>query len=762
MENYECAINDKHFGDPMPWIGVYVTVASLVCSLAMAGDIINGLRLQKLWFPCRFFSLNATSLTLLAIATKLPVDLTTPMPGAQDQFTKLSGTVLICTAMANFMPSLGTMEHSQVILNVVPLVILVITIFINVCIQLRTEVIFTFSTLHMIILFFMLIMLLILCSSALTVSTTSQLLKQQYELKHQQASDGPDVKVETSTVTKLKNDVRKYWVMAHSCSPQYVLSRSLIGTISGAFCFVGASLLMVSFITFLHYPLTYSCHRLVYRSTSPPPSPSDYKWSTKLVSFSQVIAVAVGTVAPACRWFAAVNSRAFQIKTWSDFKGEFKVESYWIQILVEWKDSPLYFDIKSRSCLRFVYGFRNLILDVCLQMQTAIVLFSKSVRLAFMLVMTGLKILLSCFLSILPRRQFKSSGSVSNEETWSSSNTERGLNDFVLHLEGEEKLVHLIMKQGCIDTEKWIRKGRKNQLKHLMDLLSKSTISEGFKGVCDFDSDVVRPVGSEESPPNCWALPLVTLVSIAIAIPCTDRELIKPLLHGVNEGLRCVRFIEKKLDLKGLVNIKEAADIVWQGVDLNLKWLDVDLATIVPEEKDPKKIIERLADIGKDCVLDFEKTMAPMYGNKKNTLKWTAKALAGNSLYRICQTILDDYENKFETAEELLKWLSVTISDILGACLTNLPHAISIECSSSAIEAKEDSIRKAASFLGEAENILETLGHHGVQDLGIDQCAYIDDWRASKLKKNTSRLPSATSNDDMSSATPGELRLSIE
>ncbi|XP_058111273.1 uncharacterized protein LOC131254298 [Magnolia sinica] len=227
------------------------------------------------------------------------------------------------------------------------------------------------------------------------------------------------------------------------------------------------------------------------------------------------------------------------------------------------------------------------------------------------------------------------------------------------------------MKQGCIDTEKWIRKGRKNQLKHLMDLLSKSTISEGFKGICDFDSDVFRPVGSEESPPNLWALTLVTLVSIAIAIPRTDRELIEPLLHGVHEGLRCMRFIEKKLDLKGLVNIKEAAHIIWQGVDLNHKWLDVDLSTLIPEEKDPKKIIGRLAEIGKDCVLDFEKTMAPMCGNKK-TLKWTAKALAANSLYRICQTILDDYENKFGSAEELFEWLCVTISNILGARLTNL------------------------------------------------------------------------------------------
>ncbi|XP_058111274.1 uncharacterized protein LOC131254299 [Magnolia sinica] len=444
IQTIECGIDSRHFGNPMPWIGVYITAASLVCSLAVAVDISNGLRLRKLWFPCRFFSLNPTSLTLLAIATKLPVDLTTSMPEARDQLTKLSGTVLICTAMANFMPSLGTMEDSQVILNVVPLGILVITIIVNVCIEMVTGVIYAFRLEHKIILFFLLIMLLILCSSALTVSTTSQLLKQQCELKHHQASDGPDVQVETSTVTKLKNDVRKYWMMAHSSSPQYVLSRSLIGTASGAFCLLGAIVLTEAFIASLYHPSTVLlCQRLIYPSTSPPgviaiQSPSDYQWSTRLVLFSQVIAVWVGTIAPACRWFAAVNSRGFQIKTWSEFKGKFKVERYWIQKLVEWKDSPLHFHIKSRSCRRFVYGFRNLILDVCLKMQTAIVLFSKSVRLTSMLAMTGLKMHVSCFLSILVRGQFKSSGSASNEETGSSSNTETCLNDFVLHLEGEE------------------------------------------------------------------------------------------------------------------------------------------------------------------------------------------------------------------------------------------------------------------------------------------------------------------------------------
>ncbi|GJW43289.1 hypothetical protein Tco_0072088 [Tanacetum coccineum] len=62
-------------------VGLYVCAASLVCILAMAADTFQGFRQGKLWFPCRFFSLNTSSITVIAIAMKLlPVDLTTIKP----------------------------------------------------------------------------------------------------------------------------------------------------------------------------------------------------------------------------------------------------------------------------------------------------------------------------------------------------------------------------------------------------------------------------------------------------------------------------------------------------------------------------------------------------------------------------------------------------------------------------------------------------------------------------------------------------------
>ncbi|KAJ9559318.1 hypothetical protein OSB04_013932 [Centaurea solstitialis] len=91
--------------DAIPWVGLYVAVASLICTLAMAADVFHGLRQRKLWFPCRFFTINAASITLIAITMKLQVDLTTDIP--YDQFGKYLGIGFLFTMLANCLPSLG-------------------------------------------------------------------------------------------------------------------------------------------------------------------------------------------------------------------------------------------------------------------------------------------------------------------------------------------------------------------------------------------------------------------------------------------------------------------------------------------------------------------------------------------------------------------------------------------------------------------------------------------------------------------------------
>ncbi|KAK9138683.1 hypothetical protein Sjap_009277 [Stephania japonica] len=61
------------------------------------------------------------------------------MPRVQDQLSKLTGTALICICMGFCMPSLGTYRESERFSNMVALSIFVVTIVVNICIQMHTE-----------------------------------------------------------------------------------------------------------------------------------------------------------------------------------------------------------------------------------------------------------------------------------------------------------------------------------------------------------------------------------------------------------------------------------------------------------------------------------------------------------------------------------------------------------------------------------------------------------------------------------------------
>ncbi|CAA3033563.1 uncharacterized protein LOC111391085 [Olea europaea subsp. europaea] len=137
------AIQNK-LESPMPWIGMYITTASVVCSLAMAADAVRGFHSKMLWFPCKYFSINAMSLTLLAVTLKLPIDLTANMLGIHEKIAL--DRSLMSTAMANFITSLGSMDDNEMALNI--------------------------SALEIVATIFIFLSLVILCSSALIVLTT--------------------------------------------------------------------------------------------------------------------------------------------------------------------------------------------------------------------------------------------------------------------------------------------------------------------------------------------------------------------------------------------------------------------------------------------------------------------------------------------------------------------------------------------------------------------------------------------------------------
>ena len=122
----------KGFSEPMLWIGIYITLASMFCIVAMVADLLHGLQYRKLWFPCKYFTLNTASLSVIAVAIKLPVDLNNPMTGSVDHAAKLGSIAFMCTMMANLLPSLSTMDNKQLLTNIIAMGVPVITLVVNV------------------------------------------------------------------------------------------------------------------------------------------------------------------------------------------------------------------------------------------------------------------------------------------------------------------------------------------------------------------------------------------------------------------------------------------------------------------------------------------------------------------------------------------------------------------------------------------------------------------------------------------------------
>ncbi|KAB2632488.1 hypothetical protein D8674_028735 [Pyrus ussuriensis x Pyrus communis] len=176
----------------------------------------------------------------------------------------------------------------------------------------------------------------------------------------------------------------------------------------------------------------------------------------------------------------------------------------------------------------------------------------------------------------------------------------------------------------------------------------------------------------------------MTLTSIALALPDISSSSIKELISGVHEGLMYINFIENYLDGKeDVTNIRKTAITVWPGIDLYHKWLDVDLRKLSPEAFETAKFIFEESR---------KKHMTTNVCLRDNPSKWPIRELAANSMYRISQTILINYEGSInQTGERSFEELTAVISDIMAACLTNLSLVIRMKCLSIGIEKREES-----------------------------------------------------------------------
>ncbi|KAL7138964.1 hypothetical protein ABFS83_09G018400 [Erythranthe nasuta] len=703
-EDVVAADVEKQLAAPMPWIGMYVAAASLICTSAMAADTFRGFRSKKHWFPSKYFTLNATTLTLLAVSMKLPLDLTTRMYAATDRLAKVSSLALMSTAIANFMTSLGTMDDREMLMNVTALAILVVTVIVNVCVQIIQMRQFLngrkMVVEEIIAVAVMLVSLVMMASSAVMILATKRYLKTKY---HEMLQTASDEQIENLTFDKLRLMIQKYWVMAETSNPQFVIARSVTCTTSGILSlFVALVLLEVEIRMVMEYNILHQ-------------SISNYAWSTKLILFTQTIGVMVGTIAPASRWFIAINNFRSRNESGNRIRSAFTVERYWTQKMVDWRQGSLSFRIRHLKSRKFLHDLRGLFLKLCIYFQHVIVSSSKLVLLVSVCVTAPAIACLNYVRSLT--RQKRISHSVSSRDH------EVDIRGYVMLLEGEVELPKETLESICREVDEVIRKGKKQKSENLLKLLEKS---RSFNGVTEFDSHKIPGLNSRELP-YCWSLPVATLTSIALAFPNVRKHKSKLLLNSVAEGLRLMKLIDKALDKKGrLANVRTAADVVWVGVELYHKWQDKDLRETSLKGKNADEILQQLRDKAEKTVVEFRRDARDCL--MRNPLNWPTKVIAANSMYRIATTVLLNRSDK--TDEELFEQLSVTIADILAACLTNLGHVITMKCHRNAIEEREKSVRKAALLLGKTEEIIALLQQRELPVSAPDQAASIEEWRA--------------------------------
>ncbi|KAJ0511831.1 hypothetical protein HanIR_Chr11g0556451 [Helianthus annuus] len=186
----------------MPWVGLYVAIASFICVIAMAADAVQAVWQWKLWFPNRFFTLNAATITLIAIAMKLPVDISSEFLKFFSE--KLVSIFFLVTMLANFLPSLGLMDDKELLMNIVALAILLITIVVNMGIQIYLS---SYPFLNWFSCLIFILPLLWPFSVALTVPSMRKKLKHRYNESQQLVSSHQEKMFSTE---ELKLYVKKY------------------------------------------------------------------------------------------------------------------------------------------------------------------------------------------------------------------------------------------------------------------------------------------------------------------------------------------------------------------------------------------------------------------------------------------------------------------------------------------------------------------------------------------------------------------------
>nr|GEV51851.1 hypothetical protein [Tanacetum cinerariifolium] len=801
----------NNYSKPMPWIGIYIALASVACILDMVVDLLHGLRHRKLWFPCKYFTLNAASLTVIAVAIKIPMDLNNPMPGLVDQAAKLGSMAFMCTMMANLLPSLATMDSKELLANIIALDILVITLIVNVCIQMRTRI---FSTDYsLIVASIYVVMQLMLLSihtcSALTILKSKQHLESKYKTGRQTALKDLELQQPTGrlTVEKLKQHFigailgtiaplsRCFATLSFKMSTKWILNHIKVFKVESywtqilsdwkqsSVLFPSSSRKFKIVIHDLKSQILTVAIKIPMDLNNPMPGLVDQAAKLGSMAFmctmmanslpslatmdskellANIIALDILVITLIVNVCIQMSTRIFS-NDYSLVPASIYVAMLLMLLSIHTCSALTILKSKQHLESKYKTGRQTALKDLELQQPTGRLTVEKlkqhfisacsattsasgvicgastALHIAIMLYVypwmtdylsdykrSMLVILITQFIgailgTIAPlwrcfaTLSFKMSTKLilnhikvfKVESYWtqilsdwkqssvlfpsrSAKNPDQleqkeDLSRYVLQLQDDMELAEKTLKGITKSVNRLIQKAEKRQPVNLLKLLQNS---RGFEGVKKFDSCCVPPLLSVQRL-DCWSLPVITLATIALSLP--------NIPNNTAEFEVYQKWLGNKLQKPSPLNT----------TGMILQWF----------KNTAKNMVNEVDNMDIRSVND-------------NAIY---RSISANSMYRITESILLSYHTDIDdvSQEELFLELSSMISDILAACLTNIPQVIVMKCHTKVIEKREASVNAAAQLLGQATQIMNTLQDRELPTLHADEFPFIDKWISS-------------------------------
>ncbi|KAK9138863.1 hypothetical protein Sjap_009457 [Stephania japonica] len=426
------------------------------------------------------------------------------MPSTGDQLSKLTGTTMVCTSMCFLMTSLAINGESESISNVIALCLFVVTIAVNICIQIYTGVIFLFIVEHIMILCCMLLLLPVLWFVAIGGNSDNAIINETMKNT-----------LNKGEASSLLHRVKLWYMSSCISNPQYFVKG-----------YYGLSVVMICFLCLT--VLSQAALRIVVHKFKTCEGISDYGWSISIIVVTQIMVVLVTSLSAAFRWIVMSSDppiyMSFDDPSDPSFDVNFEVELFSVISLA---------NNRELSKVSILFSFYFLLKVVLLVAVVWIFLVLGGP-------LIGIRFIYRKIIGILPALSPACS-------TRSSTNANAVLEKWETEMAkvfGVERSFPKWMMRSCVeDMNKWTDLSNRSPPNYLVQLLSRPRTRHPPQTLLN----KLLEIGINEGYYKLSCLSMVILVKIvALSVPFTLAE---PILRALDEAFEIVYYIDEKVNV---------------------------------------------------------------------------------------------------------------------------------------------------------------------------------------------------------------------